>query len=357
MKLCPTAAHALLSGVAYAMHGGVHAPGGQCVAPGQCTPPKTKFSTVLPVRPRQQWNTAGGFCGALSIQTGGLAFGAWLSQDLIRKANDFGAGHCKEGLGCEILPGNIGETANNLKLDFEEWDYNATKPQNPQHKRWMKMHLAAGHSVVWLVMCKGDDACPYPNACPNGGAFGHVEPVWGLFSDHPLNDTTVYDTDWVVHSSDQDYNPYYRPFHTLEDTTKMEGNCKSAQPGFGKNEMYPCINDQVNYGIAIQGVRGSGSLPTSLAVDSDDEPNTRERFVKPLHMTGTITVGELTAGSSYSLYRYNSTANVPTDGTTAGYSHKTDFVAKGPSYVYEDPVKISSDAAVYYRCFDAPPSE
>ena len=68
------------------------------------------------------------------------AQGAWISEDLVRKANNFGKGHCDGGepgrpgpykkLGCEIGVLNIGETANNLKLSFDEWDYNATKPQS-----------------------------------------------------------------------------------------------------------------------------------------------------------------------------------------------------------------------------------
>ena len=60
----------------------------QCVSPGICTPPATTFSRVItgPV-PGQQWNIAGGFCGAFSLQHAALAFGAWVSQDLVRKAN------------------------------------------------------------------------------------------------------------------------------------------------------------------------------------------------------------------------------------------------------------------------------
>ena len=46
-----------------AMHGWKNAssarPSG-CVKPGRCAPPLTKFSHVLPVTPRQQWNIEGG---------------------------------------------------------------------------------------------------------------------------------------------------------------------------------------------------------------------------------------------------------------------------------------------------------
>ena len=48
--------------------------------------------------------------------------------------------------------------------------------------------------------------------------------------------------------------PYYRAMSTLEDTTDMDGNCAAAQPGFGKNEMYPCIDEAVTYGLAVTGL-------------------------------------------------------------------------------------------------------
>jgi hypothetical protein len=76
--------------------GGVRVRAG-CVPPGQCTPPSTAYSLVIPgPQPGQQWNTAGGFCGAFSVQHAALAFGAWISQDLVRKANrDQNIPHCK----------------------------------------------------------------------------------------------------------------------------------------------------------------------------------------------------------------------------------------------------------------------
>jgi len=329
---------------------------GECVRPGRCEPPPATYSRVSKATPRQQWNFAGGFCGAMSIQTGALAHGAWISQDLVRKANSHGAGHCgggqpghpgKKKTGCEIGALNIGQTASNLKLLFDEWDYNSTKPQSARYKKWMKAHLVQGGVIVWLVMCKGDDVCPYAGACPNGGSFGHVEPVWGIYSNHSLDDPEVYPDDWLVHSSDQDLNPYYRPFGSLEDSTKMDGNCAVAQPGYGRNEMYPCINDQVDYGIAIMGTRGS-SLPTALAVTSQEEPDTRGGAL-PALMSGTVTVSNLTLGGSYALFRYKGTESVPTDGSTAGYEFKTLFNASATTWEYKDPHSIISSTAVYYH--------
>jgi hypothetical protein len=96
---------------------------GECVRPGTCTPPNAQFQRVLPVTPRQQWNTAGGFCGSMSIQTAHLAFGAWISQGKVRSANEgvHGAGHCDggtpghpgpdKGEGCEVGALNLGVTS------------------------------------------------------------------------------------------------------------------------------------------------------------------------------------------------------------------------------------------------------
>lgn len=337
---------------ATAMHGGPRHAGGGCVAPGTCVPPRTKFSKVASgVTPRQQWNIEGGFCGALSIQTAHLPYGAWISEDLVRKSNSHGTGHCEPSEGCEVGALNINETVTNLKLDFDEWDWTSPKPQSSRYKSWIKKHLAQGHPVVWFVMCKGDDPCPYPGACPNGGAFGHIEPVWGIYSDHPLNDTTVYDDDWLVHSSDQDLNPYYRKFSSLEDSTDMNGNCANAQPGFGRNEMYPCINDKVDYGVAINGIRGSGPIPVSLSVDRQEEPNIREGELPDL-MFGTVTANNLVAGKEYTLYRYSGTDTLPTDGTPGTTAtHTQRFTAAGTVWTHKDPYPFKSNTATYYRVF------
>lgn len=46
-------------------------------------------------------------------------------------------------------------------------------------------------------MCKGDEHNAY-----GLGPFDHIEPVFGLYSNHPLTDEEVYDDDYLVHGSD-----------------------------------------------------------------------------------------------------------------------------------------------------------
>ena len=49
------------------------------------------------------------------------------------------------------------------------------------------------------------------------GMYGHVEPVIGIQSNHPLNDPTVYDDDVVMHYNDGGTNTVYRPVHPTLD--------------------------------------------------------------------------------------------------------------------------------------------
>merc|ERR1711994_514437 len=71
-------------------------------------------------------------------------------------------------------------------------------------------------------ICKGDGHDCYKGSCPNGGQCDHVEPMFGIYSNHSLDDSTVYADDWILHASDQDYEPYFRPMSTLEDDLRME---------------------------------------------------------------------------------------------------------------------------------------
>jgi hypothetical protein len=332
---------------------------GSCIVPGQCTPPPTTYSRVIAgPAPGQQWNINGGFCGAFSIQQSSLAFGAWISQDLVRKANrdQTGIAHNMHGnqiLGYEIVPTDVAYTAAHLKLDYEEWDYNQSAPQAPAYKRWLKKNLVKGYPIVWMPLCKGDPHLPYPGSCPNGGAIDHVEPIFGIFSNHPLDDLTVYDDDWILHASDQDLLPYYRPFPTLQDSKAMDGNCLHAQAGFGKNEMYPCFDESVTYGLAVKGLAVTGSLPVSLKVDIVEEPNVRSGD-KPTAVHGEVTVSGLKAGTKYTLYRYGSTEALPNAQPFekgAEYTHT--FVASGATWTYKDPTSFLSNSATYYLAADA----
>ena len=332
------------------------APPGPCVAPGICTPPKTKYSRVVPgITPGQQWNIAGGFCGAFSVQHGALGrAGAWISQDLVRKSNrDQPGEHHMHGdgtVGYEVMPSNVAYTANALRLLYDEFDYTQPSPQAPAYKKWLKSHLAQGNPIAWFPMCQGDSHVCYPLSCPNGGSCDHVEPMYGIFSNHDLSDPNVYDDDWILHASDQDFQTYYRPINSLDDTTAMNGNCKNAVPGFGHNEMYPCFDSSVTYGLAVLGLNVSGILPVSLSTEgSTQEPDTRVGET-PVPFHGTVLVQNLTAGSSYVIYRYNGTDTLPLGPPFAKtkFQYSTPFKATSDTFTWKDPNTFLSNTATYY---------
>ena len=336
------------------LHEGPHPYDGRCVSPGQCTPPPAKYSKVIAgPQPGQQWNINGGFCGAFSTQHAALAFGAWVSQDLVRKANRNSAPphtmHGDSTEGYEVMPTNVADTAKNLKLTYDEWDYTQPSPQAPAYKAWLKKHLVAGHPIVWFPLCKGDPHHCYPGSCPNGGAADHVEPMWGIFSNHSLDDPKVYDDDYILHASDQDYQPYYRPMSTLEDSKSMDGNCAHAGAGFGRNEMYPCFDESVTYGLAVTGLAVSGAIPVSVQTSGAvEEPNVRQG-ARPATLYANVTVTGLTAGSQYVLYRYGSTESLPAGPPFAPAAEaSTPFTAAGDTHSYADPKPFMSDSAVYW---------
>jgi len=135
---------------------------------------------------------------------------------------------------------------------------------------------------------------------------------------------------------------------TLEDDLAMNGNCLNAGSGFGKNEMYPCFYEKVTYGLALTGLQVKGSLPVSLQVDILTEPNIRQGAVPgPVH--GTVIVSGLTVNTHYTLFRFNSTSNLPSGppfAPTAEYT--TNFIAAGPTWKFQDPHIFMSNSATYY---------
>ena len=191
---------------------------------------------------------------------------------------------------------------------------------------------------------------PIVDSCPNGGACDHVEPVYGLFSNHPLNDSQVYDDDYILHASDQDLQTYFRPIDSLNDTLAMLGNCLHAQPGYGHNEMYPCFDNDVTYGLAITGLATAGPvLPVALFTPgAASEPNIREGQ-PPIPLSGTVVVSGLAAGDRGVLYRYNGTAAVPAGPPyDVGFEYATPFTAAASSWTFQDPHTFLSSSATYY---------
>ena len=309
-------------------------------ADGLCDKPDMKYERIAPIQPGYQWDDAGGYCGSWASQRAILAKGAWVSQQQIRDHTSPCGGHDEEILSC-----NIAEAWTNLKLDFEAFDYKSTPlPQTDAYFKWLKKQLASGYVVAWMIMWSGQ-RYPIYGLTPPEGMYGHVEPVIGIQSNHPLNDSTVYDDDVVVHFTDGGVNTVHRPISTLPG--KWAGPGHSAHCGF--RHQY-CIGFPYGFGWAMKGFakdpKQSSAMPASLRIDPwKSEPDTRSGE-QPEALKGTLTVTELTAGATYDVYRWDSVAEAFT------YSDKykrTSFTATTSSYVFADDTSFQSDGTTYYR--------
>jgi len=336
--------------------------GQECVSPGVsppdvcAPPPAAKYSNVTDIPGRMQWLDRDGYCGSNSIQMVALSYGAWISQDLVRKSV---GNH-------EILHTNIQQAITTLKFMLNSWQYSSYPiPQYVQYLTWLKGHLVKREPVIWFIYCQGDSHGPHGG----DGYYDHIEPVFGIWSNYSLSDPNWYADDVLVHHSDWDQNNYYRPFSTLQDNASMQGNCAVSPSGGGKNEMYPCIpSDNYDYGYSMTGVVDPKNIavPLALYVDDWQEPDLDEGE-KPEWFNGTLQLSGLKSGMNYIIYRWDDAnkcpgcpggqyyPSIPSDSNYANstYSYSHPFTATGPSYTWKDPVSFISSGATYYRCVPA----
>lgn len=301
-----------------------------------------KYEQISASQPGQQFNDHGGYCGSWAIGRAMLAKGAWISEQQVRD-------HASPAPGApashdnEILSSNIDAALANLKIKGEGFDYrNMPVPQQQAYFKWLKKQLAGGHPVVWMIMWSGSRYPAYDMKLPEG-VHGHIEPVIGIQSNHPLTDDTVYDDDVVVHYDDNGLDTIYKPIRELS------GNWSSGSRSSCSGGFY-CIGPY-SYGWAMQGfLDEQEALPLSLSIDPwKSEPNTRAGETA-VALTGTLTATNLIVGSQYQIYRWNTVE----EAFTYNSKYKiTTFTASEDSFVYQDPQSFSSYSTTYYRCVEA----
>ena len=310
-------------------------------ANGQCNKPNSMYERIADIQPGYQWNDAGGYCGSWATQRAVLSKGAWISQQQVRDHTHNCGGHDSEILSC-----NIDEAWKNLKIEYDAFDYNkAPTPQTAAYAKWLKAQLVQGHVVAWMIMWSGQDY-PIYNLVPPAGMYGHVEPVIGIQSNRPLNDTTVYDDDVVVHFTDGGVNTVFRPISTLP--CKWAGMGKAADCG----EYSYGVGNPYGFGWAAKGFT-QDPKPYQLAALKiqpwEREPDTRSGE-KPEPLAGTLTAYELTPGATYDIYRWDS---VKEAFTYTNEYKKITFAATTDTYEYTDDKSFMSEGTTYYRVVKA----
>ena len=283
------------------------------------------------------------------MQRAALAKGAWISQQQVRDhavpAPGAPASHDNE-----ILSSNIAGALASLKIKAEGFAY-ATEPfpQQPAYFKWLKAQLVANHTVVWMIMWNGQKYPAYNMPLPSG-VHGHVEPVIGIQSNHDLDtDAAVYDDDVFVHYTDGGNDTVYSVKPALPgDWTPPHGAARCVH-----GSSY-CIGPY-SYGWAVQGFLDGGTKPKvatkplSLAVDPFlREPDFR-RGAAPIHLKGTATAMQLSVGTRYEIYRWDSVAAAFEYGKQ--YVVKT-FTASAETFVFEDQIPFWNNGSTYYRCME-----
>ena len=311
-------------------------------ADGLCTKNDMKYERIAAIQPGFQWDDAGGYCGSWASQRAILAKGAWVSQQQVRDHTSPCGGHDNEILSC-----NIAEAWTNLKLSFDAFDFETTPiPQTDAYFKWLKKQLAAGHVVAWMIMWSGQ-RYPIYDLTPPAGMYGHVEPVVGIQSNHPLTDTTVYDDDVAVHFTDAGTNSVYRKISSLPG--KWAGPGEPANCGLFHQY---CIGFPYGFGWAMKGFANDKYpfLAAYLTVEPwQKEPDTRSGEA-PEALQGTLHATELRAGVTYDIYRWDSVADALTYSDSF---KKATFKAAGAAYNYTDAVSFPSNGTTYYRVVEA----
>jgi hypothetical protein len=312
-----------------------------------------KYERVVNVQPGYQWNDAGGYCGSWSSQRAFLSLGAWISQQQVRDHTT----HCNstapnDGHDAEILSCNIDEAWTRLKIDYDAFDYrNTALPQATEYFKWLKKQLSAGRVVAWMIMWSGQQY-PIYSLPPPAGMYGHVEPVVGIQSNHPLDDETVHDDDIVLHYTDNGLKTLHRNFSSLP------GNWSGPGSRADCGAFSYCIGSPYGFGWAATGFtqdpKRAAAAPALLSVDPwQREPDTRNGSAHPdclscapVPLQGTLSARELCAGAAYDIYRWDTVASAFT------YSllyKKVRFTATTENYTYVDDKSFQSDGTTYYR--------
>jgi hypothetical protein len=304
---------------------------------GHCDKPNMTYERVADIQPGYQWNDAGGYCGAWATQRAVLAKGAWISQQQVRDHTRNCGGHDSEILSC-----NIDEAWTNLKIDYEAFAYGSEPiPQTEAFAVWLKKQLSEGHVVAWMIMWNGQNY-PIYDLKPPAGMYGHIEPVIGIQSNHPLNDSTVYDDDVVLHFTDGGTSTVHRTISSLP--CKWGGLGQRADCG----QYEYGVGNPYGFGWAAKGFAQDSKpyVPASLKIQPYlFEPDTRSGK-KPEELQGTLTATELTIGAAYDIYRWDSVE----EAFTYSQQYKiATFTSSSSAYVHTDVKTFSSGGTTYYR--------
>lgn len=329
----------------------------KCFRPGQCAEPSQyrHKRVAAGVSPRLSWSSDGGYEAAASIQAIALGYGAYLSQETVRKAaKKDGRRSAKNGY--EIFDDNVGGALDALGFTHAPFTNPGT---SSELLVWLKFYLSRGTPVLGFFMVRGGTHCPGDPCASENATYDTALPIYGLYSNSSLDDAAVYGGDVLQFAAPAlvpngaENLGYFRRFDTLTDTTAFDGNCSDASKEGDHAAAYPCTDDRKSFAVAITGLKSGPTLPITVAIKGYGEPDVTLKDVAPSRLVAVVTVSSLVEGERYVIFRFDR-GNGVVPNATKKYFDAADwclgFVADGTgAFVWQDPHEIVSNATVAYR--------
>jgi hypothetical protein len=302
--------------------------------------------TVLDIPPRKQWNANFGYCGETSMISAGLYYGQYVSQYTARAvaSNDTPQYRRSSQL---LLGGNDRHAAIKMHLASIEWN-TATERSTDEFLLWVRRNVERGYPVAIGVYT--NEYRFYGTTAPRAGdpSYDHIVPV------------TSVSADALTFSDNGLWNPTGKPRYTFGyrfaafQRTRVQANAPGAP-------IYSLSSDGRNYGIAISGVADADheTLPVRLSTNVRWERppmrNGSNARPRPMQLTLTITMSNLTPGVAYRLYGYNRLGRIPDAHFNANASNASKMwrvrITSGTTYAVTQ--TIMSDQVAAYRAVPA----
>jgi hypothetical protein len=287
---------------------------------------------LLDVPPRLMWGWGphlSGYCGSMTIQTLGIYYGNYFSQDAVRRATGSTAGSH------QIMLGNGGccaavDVMRSFRLNVSQWPHlTSTRPQHAAFVEWMRNASSAGDPVAFGVFMKTESS-------PD---FDHIVPLVGFDGDGKLTFNDLH-ANTSLHEAPSTF-------------VSARKQCAADLPWAARFEY--CLPSEVNFGVRALGNYDETQqelLPARLIMDSWTEPDYSHEDGKhevPIRLQASLVVWSLVRGERYALLTYNDKADVPMrDFLKQGKPiTRTDFVAD--STAHRRRVDFLSNSTTFYR--------
>lgn len=322
-------------------------------APAAPVPRTYTAGSSLPAR--IQWNANYGYCGEVSFISAGLQYGQYVSQ---YDARAIASNNARQSLESSQLLLGVNDVATAKAMRLSATAFNtAQQPNSTAFLTWVKSNVTAGYPVVMGVFQNQSRFYGTRNLNAGDAEYDHIVIATGITSTRPLTGPATYYADDVVTFNDnglwtktpngQPQNSFSYSFGSFA-TTRQRANALTG-PVYS-------LKSGADYGIAITGIMDLNreTVPVRLTTSTNAETpvmingsNTRPA-AKPVTLT--ITVSNLKPGTTYTLYRYTSMANVPDSNFNANAAKAaqkwTITIATGTTYTMTQTIN-SNETAVY----------